>query len=128
MRRYAIAYAVLLWALLPGCLVAQERWLRGKVVSHCGSFVNIRGGHSYPWLIRRAEPKALRVFLQTGTRDLDVVFGNWPLANQEMAAALAYRAYDYQLVIGDGGHTLKHGGAIFPDTMRWLWRDYPARG
>ena len=36
-----------------------------------------------------------------------------------MAAALAYRKYDYQFVFGDGGHTLKHGGgAIFPDTMR----------
>ena len=22
---------------------------------------------------------------------------------------------------GEGGHTLKHGGSIFPNTMRWLW-------
>src|SRR5262249_5157682 len=33
MRRHTIVYAVLLWVLLPGCLVAQERWLRGKVMS-----------------------------------------------------------------------------------------------
>jgi len=65
------------------------------------------------------------VFLQSGSNDLDVVFGNWPLANQAMAAALAYRGYDYQFVFGEGAHTLKHGAAIFPDTMRWLWRDYP---
>ena len=97
----------------------------GKVVSHCGSFTNIRGGHIYPSLIRKAERKPLRVFRQTGTNDLDVVFGNWPLANQDMAAALAYRDYDYQLVVGTGGHTLRHGGAIFPSTLRWLWRDYP---
>jgi enterochelin esterase family protein len=96
-----------------------------KVVSHCGSFANIRGGHHYPWMIRKSEAKPLRVFLQSGTNDLDVIFGNWPLANQEMAAALAYRDYDYQFVFGEGGHTLKHGAAIFPDTMRWLWRDYP---
>jgi enterochelin esterase family protein len=27
--------------------------------------------------------------------------------------------------MGDGGHNGKHGGAIFPDMLRWLWRDYP---
>ncbi|MBX3085274.1 MAG: esterase family protein [Anaerolineae bacterium] len=96
-----------------------------KVVSHCGSFTDIRGGHNYPSLIRRTETKPIRVFLQSGSNDLDVVFGNWPLANQAMAAALAYRGYDYQFVFGEGAHTLKHGAAIFADTMRWLWRDYP---
>lgn len=98
-----------------------------KVVSHCGSFTNIRGGHQYPSLIRRAAPKPLRVFLQMGERDLDLVFGHWPLANREMAAALAYHGYDHQLVIGEGGHTLRHGGAIFPETLRWLWRDVRRR-
>jgi enterochelin esterase family protein len=96
-----------------------------KVVSHCGSFTNIRGGNGYPSLIRRSPAKPLRVFLQTGTHDLDVVFGNWPIANQDMAAALAYQGYDYRFVLGEGGHSLAHGGAIFPETMRWLWRDYP---
>ena len=94
-----------------------------KVVSHCGSFANIRGGHVYPSLIRKTETKPLRVFLQSGINDVDIVYGNWPIANRDMAAALAYRNYDYQFVFGEGGHTLKHGGAIFPDTLRWLWRD-----
>lgn len=93
-----------------------------KVVSHCGSFANIRGGHNYPSLIRQSNAKPLRVFLQSGAKDLDLIYGNWPIANQDMAAALAYRDYDYQFVFGEGGHTLKHGGAIFPDTLRWLWR------
>lgn len=93
-----------------------------KVVSHCGSFTNIRGGQIYPSLIRMTPTKPLRVFLQTGVRDLDIVPGSWPIANQDLAAALAYRNYDYQFVCGEGGHTLKHGAAIFPETMRWLWR------
>lgn len=93
-----------------------------KVISHCGSFTAIRGGHHYPSLIRKAEPKPLRIFLQSGTGDLDVIFGNWPLANREMAAALAYRDYDFKFVMGEGRHSLKHGGAIFPETLRWLWR------
>ena len=96
-----------------------------KVVSHCGSFTSIRGGNLYPSRIRKTPAKPLRVFLQTGTHDLDVVFGNWVIANQDMAAALAYRQYDVQFVLGEGGHSLAHGGAIFPETMRWLWRDYP---
>lgn len=96
----------------------------GKVVSHCGSFTNLRGGHIYPSLVRRNAAKPLRVSLQSGTNDLNVVFGNWPLANQEMASALEYRGYDYRFDFGEGGHSLKHAGAIFPDTLRWLWRDY----
>ena len=96
-----------------------------KVISHCGSFVNIRGGHNYPALIRKTETKPLRIFLQTGANDVDLIFGSLPIANQDMAAALAYKEYDYQFVFGEGGHTHKHCGAIFPETLRWLWRDYP---
>lgn len=96
-----------------------------KVVSHVGSFTNIQGGHVYSYWIRKAEKKPVRVFLQDGTGDLDNLFGNWPLANQEMAAALKYAGWDYQFVLGDGGHNGKHGGAILPDTLRWLWRDHP---
>ncbi len=93
-----------------------------KVMSHIGSFVNIRGGHHYPSLIRKSDRKPIRVFLQDGSRDLDNEHGNWPLANQQMAKALAFKGYDYQFVYGDGEHNGKHGGAIFPDSLRWLWR------
>jgi enterochelin esterase-like enzyme len=97
-----------------------------KVVSHIGSFTNIRGGHVYPAIIRKTKPvKPLRVFLQDGSNDLDNLHGNWPLANQDMAAALKFAGYDHKFVLGDGGHSGKHGGSIFPDTLRWLWRDWP---
>jgi len=99
-----------------------------KVVSHIGSFTNIRGGHVYPALIRKTDAKPLRVFLQDGVNDLDNMHGNWPLANRDMAAALKFKGYDYKFVMGEGRHSGRHGGAIFPDTMRWLWRDLrPAR-
>jgi enterochelin esterase-like enzyme len=113
----------------------------GKVISHIGSFTNIRGGHVYPALIRplakdapatatdaekklREQRRKLRVFLQEGSNDLDNLHGNWPLANREMEAALKYAKIESQLVMGDGGHSGKHGGAILPDTLRWIWRDY----
>jgi len=93
-----------------------------KVISHIGSFTNIRGGHVYPALIRQAAVRPIRVFLQDGSNDLDNQFGNWPLANQQMAAALKFRGYDYRFEFGDGAHTHKHGGALLPDALRWLWR------
>ncbi|MEO1653854.1 MAG: alpha/beta hydrolase-fold protein, partial [Bacteroidota bacterium] len=96
----------------------------GNVISHCGSFVDIRGGHCYPPLLRRSPRKDLRVFLQSGVQDFNVIWGNWPLANQSMASALAYAGYDYQFVFGKGGHTIRHGGQLFPETLRWIWRDY----
>lgn len=97
--------------------------LFSKVLSHVGSFTNIRGGDVYPGKIRKTPPKPIRVFLQDGANDLDNQHGNWPLANQQMAKALAFAKYDYQFVFGDGGHNGKHGGAILPDSLRWLWRD-----
>ena len=102
----------------------QRPDLFGKVVSHIGSFTNIRGGHIYPAMIRKTERKPIRVFLQDGRDDLDNEHGNWWLANQQMEAALKFAGYDCMAVWGDGGHNGKHGGAVFPHTMRWLWRDW----
>jgi len=96
--------------------------LFSKVLSHVGSYTNIRGGDVYPGLIRKTERKPIRVFLQDGSGDLDNLHGSWPLANLQMAAALRHMEYDYKLVFGDGGHNGKHGGVILPDSLRWLWR------
>jgi enterochelin esterase family protein len=93
-----------------------------KVISHIGSFTNIRGGHVYPALVRKTDKKPIKVFLQDGRNDLDNQFGNWPLANQDMAAALKFAGYDYQFVLGEGTHNGKHGAALLPDTLRWLWK------
>jgi len=92
-----------------------------KVVSHIGSFTNIRGGHVYPALIRKQAQRDIKVFLQDGSRDLNNAHGNWWLSNLQMASALEFRGYDYKFVRGTGGHDGKHGGAIFPETLRWLW-------
>jgi gluconolactonase len=96
-----------------------------RVLSFVGSFTDLRGGDIYPALIRKTEPKPLRVFLQDGKKDLSVFAGSWYLANQEIASALEYAGYDSKFVAGEEGHNMKHGGAILPDALRWLWRDYP---
>ena len=95
-----------------------------KVLSHIGSFVDIRGGHAYPPMIRKSARKPIRVLLQDGEADLDNQFGNWPLANQQMAKALAFKDYDYKFVYGTEAHNGIHGGVIFPDSLRWLWRGW----
>jgi|GEM_PF-554747 len=95
-----------------------------KVLSHIGSYTNIRGGHNYQALIRKTEKKPLRIFLQDGNKDLNNLHGNWYLANLEMASSLKFAGYDYKCVIGEEGHNGKHGGAILPESMRWLWRGY----
>jgi enterochelin esterase-like enzyme len=104
-----------------------------KVLSWVGSFVNIasgstlrEGGHNYAALIRKTPRKPIRVFLQDGANDLDNQHGNWPLANQEMAKALAFAGYDYTFEYGQGFHSDRHGRAILPDSLRWLWRGYQA--
>jgi enterochelin esterase-like enzyme len=96
--------------------------LFGKVMSHIGSFTNIRGGHVYPALIRKQPIRPIRVFLQDGSNDLDNEHGNWFLSNQQMAAALKFRNYDYKFVTDDTGHSGKGGGKIFAESLRWLWR------
>jgi enterochelin esterase family protein len=104
-----------------------------KVLSIVGSFVNLRGGHAYPDLIRASERKPIRIFLQDGRndnrgtrrgggpydRDRD-----WFLQNVRMVDALTERGYDVNYVWGIGLHGQKQGGAIFPEMMRWLWRDH----
>ena len=102
-----------------------------KVLSWIGSFTNIasgktvrEGGHNYEALVRKTPKKPIRVFLQDGENDLDNANGNWPLANQTLAKSLSYAKYDYRFELGHGFHSNRHGRALLPDTLRWLWRDY----
>ena len=97
-----------------------------RVLSFIGSFADLRGGAVYPTLIRKMEPKPLRVFLQDGDHDLNLYAGDWWIANQDMASALAYAGYETRFVTGTEGHNNRHGRAILPDALRWLWDGYPA--
>jgi len=94
----------------------------GNVISFIGSYTDIRGGHKVPFNVRKSPAKPIRIFLQSGSNDFQLEFGDWPLANKTMASALAYAGYDYRFVFGDGGHDHKHANAILPDVFRWIWR------
>ena len=95
----------------------------GKVHTTVGSFTNISGGNAYPALIRKTERKPLRVYLEDVSGDEDSVFGSWFIANQQMHAALRYMGYDVHFEFAEGyKHGSEHGGSVFPDALRWLWR------
>jgi enterochelin esterase family protein len=96
-----------------------------KCFTTVGSFTNIRGGNQYPDLVRAAPKKPIRIFQQDGANDIVNQYGSWPEANKAMAKALAEKGYDHQFVFGEGVHSSHHGTQIFPDAMRWMWRDYP---
>jgi len=106
-----------------------------KVISTIGSFTNLRGGHVYPDLILQNERKPIRIFLQDGVNDNrgrgrrnDTAYDakrDWHAQNIKMVAALTRKGYDVNYCWGIGTHSGKQGGAIMPDMLRWLWRDYP---
>jgi enterochelin esterase-like enzyme len=108
-----------------------------KVLSTIGSFTNIRGGHVYPDLIRSTERKPIRIFLQDGVNDnrglrrgdpATAEYNperDWHAQNRRMVAALTEKGYDMNFTWGIGTHSNKHAGAILPEMLRWLWRDYP---
>jgi sugar lactone lactonase YvrE len=87
--------------------------------------VGLRGASNYPTIIRKYEPKPIRVFLQDGSNDLNIYGGDWWMANQTMERALTFAGYDVKHEWGEGGHNGKMGEAVFPEAMRWLWKGWP---
>jgi enterochelin esterase-like enzyme len=104
-----------------------------KVISMIGSFVNLRGGHVYPDRVLANDRKPIRAFFQDGRNDNRGVRRggdydskrDWFFQNVRLVKALTDKGYDVNYVWGIGSHSTKHGGAILPDMMRWLWRDHP---
>ena len=96
-----------------------------RVFSAIGTYTGLRGGDRYPVLVRKYEPKPLRVFLQGGSNDLNIYAGDWWKANEMMERSLAFAGYEVNHEWGEGGHNGNHGTAIFPKAMRWLWKDWP---
>lgn len=94
-----------------------------KVLSQIGSYTNIRGGNNYPSIIRKHKKKDIKIFMQDGSNDLNNEHGDWWLANLEMESALKFKGYEFRFEKGSGTHSGKHGGAILPESLIWLWSD-----
>jgi enterochelin esterase-like enzyme len=103
-----------------------------KVLSNVGSFVNLRGGYVYPERVLASRKKPIRVFLCDGRNDNRGIRRgvydpkmDWFYQNVRLMKALARKGYDVNYAWGMNRHGQKFGGAIFPEMMRWLWRDGP---
>jgi sugar lactone lactonase YvrE/enterochelin esterase-like enzyme len=96
-----------------------------RVFSAIGTYTGLRGADRYDILVRKYEPKPIRIFMQDGSNDLNIYAGDWWKANESMERALTFAGYDVNHLWGTGGHSGAHGTSIFPEAMRWLWRDYP---
>jgi gluconolactonase len=100
-----------------------------RVFTGIGTFVGMRGGDRYPVLVRKTEPKPIRIFMQDGSNDeltnwLGEV-GDWWMGNQTMQRALQFSGYEVEHVWGEGSHDNRHAISVFPEAMRWLWKDWP---
>lgn len=106
-------------------------WFRpdlfSRVYSSVGTYIPFRGGDNYPALIRKTEPKAIRIYLQDGLYDSwNPVFGSWYEENRLMESALDFAGYEMTYKWDRGKHNVAHGTKVFPDAMRWLWKGWPA--
>jgi gluconolactonase len=96
-----------------------------RVFSAIGTYTGLRGGDRYPILVRKYEPKPIRIFMQDGANDLNIYAGDWWKVNEMMERSFTFAGYEVNHVWGEGGHNGTQGTAIFPDAMRWLWKDWP---
>lgn len=99
-----------------------------RVYTTVGTFVAMRGGHEYPAIVRKTEPKPLRIYMQDGWYDVwNPIFGEWFEYNLLMESAFNFAGYEVFHKWDRGNHSIKYGTLAFPDAMRWLWKGYPAR-
>lgn len=92
-----------------------------KIISSIGSFVNIRGADKYIDLVRKSEKKPLKIYIHDGKKDLNTIFGDWRLGNEQLISSLQYRDYDFLFNQGEGGHNYYHLYEIIGDALVWLW-------
>ena len=99
-----------------------------RVYTTVGTFVAMRGGNNYSNIVRKTEPKPLRIYMQDGWYDVwNPIFGEWFEHNLLMESAFNFAGYEIFHHWNRGNHSIKYGTLAFPDAMRWLWKGYPAR-
>ena len=103
-----------------------------KVLSNVGSFTNIHGGDIYPEWILKSPKKPIKIYLCDGRNDNRGMRGgkydqrwDWFYQNVRMKDALQKKGYDLNYTWGMNNHGQSFAKLVFPDMMRWLWRDGP---
>ncbi|WP_395088142.1 alpha/beta hydrolase-fold protein [Armatimonas sp.] len=97
-----------------------------RVISFIGSYTDLRGATNYGALVRKFEPKPIRIFQQDGKNDQDIYSGSWPIGNTDLAAGLKFGRYEAMMTWGEGQHDGVQSTALFPDALRFVWKGWPA--
>lgn len=104
----------------------QRPDLFSRVYTACGTFVSFRGGDQYSALVRKCEPRPIRVFLQDNDKDTwNPLFGSWFEYNELMLSALQFAGYEVDYSWDEGGHSSKNAHKIMADVVRWLFKGWP---
>ncbi len=96
-----------------------------RVFSGIGTYVGLRGGHNYSTLVRKVEPKPIRVFMEDGDQDNNAYGGDWWMANQSLERSLKFAGYEVESRWGTEKHNNKHATELFPEGMAYLWKGWP---
>ena len=115
----------------------QRPDLFARVLSRIGSYTAIAwrskaekgddllvSGHTLPFLVRKADKRNIRVWMEDGAMDLENSHGSWPLQNIQLANSLKMREYDFRFRFGNAQHNTTNGDSMLPEALSWLWRDY----
>lgn len=122
----AMIYGMSSGAIASFNAAMQRPDLFGRVFAVCGTFVPMRGGDGLAAIVRKMEPLPVRIFIQDNYDDVwNPLFGSWYEANKFLVSALNFAGYDLMTDWAEGAHDLKRASVVFPDALKWLWRDYP---
>lgn len=100
--------------------------LFSRVYTICGTFVPFRFGDQFPVIVRKTEPKPIRVFFQDNKDDCwNPLFGSWYDYNQLMVSAMQFAGYEMDYRWDEGKHNANNGNAIMEPVLQWLWAGWP---
>ena len=100
--------------------------LFSRVYTSVGTFVPFRYGDQFPGIIRKTEPKPIRIYIQDNRDDTwNPLFGSWYEYNCLMVSALQFAGYELDYRWDEGKHNGKNGNAIMPQVLEWLWAGWP---
>lgn len=102
-----------------------------RVFTAIGTFVGMRGGDHYAVLVRKTEPKPIRIFMQDGSNDELTWFlgevGSWWMSNQTLERSLEFAGYQVEHVWGEGTHNGRHATQCFRRRCASYGRAGPSR-
>jgi len=127
----------LVWGASSGGIAAFNAcWYRNDFFRRCAcfspTFANVRGGHRLLPLVRKCEPRPIRVWTTSATVEPDHFFGDSYCAAEDAASALRFAGYAVRFArFEHKNHGFNASNVEYmPTVLSWLyadWRTKPVR-